>query len=132
MIDLVYHILTTSPDVTDIVGSNVYSEWREPGSTVPACRIDLVGVSPVHTSHATIKADRVTFSVYAYGQSIAETMGLSGAVSNALAGMDGSHIMDNGMIYDVAMSRVESYDLDSDYDGNICSSQVEVSFHITH
>ena len=132
MVDLPYKILSESTSVTDIVGSKIYSEYREPGSATPAVSIDLVGVSPVHTGRSSVKAEQVSFKLRCYGKTLGETLGLSTAVREAIAGLSGTFTMANGDAYTVAKSYVDSYDLDTDYDGQLSASEIEISIHITH
>lgn len=132
MLDLVYQILAQDANTTSVVGSNIFPEFREPTTGTPAIMVDLRNAAPIHTGASTIKAEEVEFLVNCYAPSVGEVMSLSRTVQDALGGLEGTYSMPDGYEYNVANSSIESYEIDSDYDGRLCACEILVSFHLTH
>jgi len=132
MIDLVYKVLSEDGQVTATVGAEIYPEVRPQGSGLPAVLIDLNGVSPVHTNRNNIKADDVEVTVTALSRGVGNCLSLSRDVQNVLENMVGLYTMANGDTYTVAGAMVTGYDLDTDYDGEVCASEISFSFSVTY
>lgn len=132
MIDLIYKALSDDGATAAIVGDNIYSELRPQGSGLPALLIDLNGVSPVHTNKNRIKADDVEVTVTAFSRGVGNCLSLSRTAQSVLENMAGLYTMENGDTYTVAGAMVTGYDLDTDYDGEVCASEISFSFSVTY
>lgn len=132
MIDLIYKALSDDGATTAIVADRIFPEVRQQGSDLPALLIDLNGVSPVHTNKNRIKADDVEVTVTAFARGVGDCLALSKTAQSVLENMTGLYTMADGTEYTVAGAMVTGYDLDTDYDGEVCASEISFSFSVTY
>lgn len=130
MLELLQQIILDDSSVTDVVGSDVFTNYDTPEAVIPSVLMTTYSTSTLSSSNRASDVQHYQIKLYAMQSGVGAADSLGKKVRAAVDGRSGGFIADDGVTYDLLSLQVNDYDIRTDYTGTIASIEMDVVMNV--